>query len=396
MLNYIEEQRLKVLTNNSVEFSLIEPTATGLKKSILDATFLVRKHLKNTLLHDYSQQKQGEKSTIKSYLLNEKSLIESKASLYRPKTKKGDPRIWFKNLTKYAKPNDILAIIVFSDELYIINITQIDVESIVRDKITGPILDLINEFNSKSIFIAMELLDKLRIIARSGYVKSIMPDRADTSIGRTLESLLGVAINSSQNPDYKGIELKSYRFKKKGSSTRHNLFAKVPNWQLSKFKSSREILENFGYSRSDEFKLYCTVSTKKRNAQGLCLVLDFEDDQLFENSDKLEIGNFVLWLMEDLRRKLLEKHNETFWVEAKSKIDAGEEYFQFTKVTHTRKPIKTQFDLLLSQGYITVDHLIKRNKTGKVSEKGPLFKINPAALELLFPPSKHYDLLVSK
>jgi hypothetical protein len=69
---------------------------------------------------------------------------------------------------------------------------------------------------------------------------------------------------------------------------------------------------------------------------------------------------------------------------------AGHEHFELKSVMHTRKPILSQFDILLDQGEITMDHLIKRNARGRVSEKGLLFKINAASLGLLFPPStKH-------
>jgi hypothetical protein len=81
---------------------------------------------------------------------------------------------------------------------------------------------------------------------------------ADTAVGRTLEAALGIQINSSKKPDYKGIELKSFRNKR---DNRKNLFAQVPDWELSKFKSSAEILDAFGYQRQQDFKLYCTVST---------------------------------------------------------------------------------------------------------------------------------------
>ena len=69
--------------------------------------------------------------------------------------------------------------------------------------------------------------------------------------------------------------------------------------------------------------------------------------------------------------------------------------FQYKQVEHTRKPIVSQFDILLEQGVITLDHLIKRNSKGKVDEKGPLFKIKPNSLDLLFPLSNIYSLLDS-
>jgi hypothetical protein len=49
--------------------------------------------------------------------------------------------------------------------------------------------------------------------------------------------------------------------------------------------------------------------------------------------------------------------------------------------------------LLIDQGIITLDHLIKRNSKGRVVEKGPLFKIKPKGIELLFPPSERYSLI---
>ncbi|WP_262496532.1 MvaI/BcnI restriction endonuclease family protein [Confluentibacter flavum] len=64
-----------------------------------------------------------------------------------------------------------------------------------------------------------------------------------------------------------------------------------------------------------------------------------------------------------------------------------------TNVEHTKKPIKSQFNILIDQGIITLDHLIKRTSKGKVVEKGSLFKIKPKGLDLLFPPSEKYDLI---
>jgi hypothetical protein len=228
----------------------------------------------------------------------------------------------------------------------------------------------------------------LRKIASLGPIPSMVA--ADTSVGRTLESVLGIQINSSKHPDYKGIELKSFRSSR---TNRKNLFAQVPDWNLSKFKSSTEILEAFGYKRNHDFKLYCTVSAITRNSQGLSLRLDSDIKQIIESSDKPEIGDVVVWTLEKLHERLQEKHRETFWVEAKSLIINGKEHFKYIFVEHTKRPILSQFDLLLDQGIITLDHLIKRNETGKVVEKGPLFKIKPNGLDLLFPPSEKYNLV---
>ena len=355
----------------------------------MDATGSVRSFLKSKNIHDFEIQKQGQENKVfvNSVLLGTGETVNSVASLYRPNTKKGDPRIWFKGLGSYAKANDILGIIEFENVLYVLNITQLDLETLLSSVNINPVKELVNEIKQISNEVADELLILLNKIAAQGLVPAML--NADTAIGRTLETLLGIDINSSKKPDYKGIELKSYRDKR---GNRKNLFAQVPDWNLSKFKSSAEILNNFGYNRGDDFKLYCTVSSLVRNSQGLMLKMDGKVNQLLENSEKNNIGDFIVWRLETLHKRMLEKHNETFWIAADSKTIDGKEYFQYKKVEHTKKPIVSQFDILLEQGIITLDHLIKRKSTGSVVEKGPIFKIKPNSLGLLFPPSRSYTL----
>ena len=389
-LTKVEIERLKLLTEKSVEVTLIEPTKTGLEKSIMDATGSVRAYLKDKGIHDYELQNQGQESKIQinSYLITPDGLMQSVASLYRPNTKKGDPRIWFKGLGSYAKANDILGIISYDNALYVVNVTKLDFERLINGLANNPLKELVNEISSLSREVADELLMLLRKISLKGAVPAML--QADTAVGRTLETLLGIDINSSKQPDYKGIELKSFRDKK---GNRKNLFTQVPDWSTSKFKSSAEILNEFGYRRGDDFKLYCTVSAIVRNSQGLKLKLDTDVRQLIENSDKATVGDFVVWGLETLHKRLLEKHNETFWVATDTLIVDNKEHFIYKSVEHTKKPIVSQFDILLEQGIITLDHLIKRTPVGKVVEKGPIFKIKPNALSMLFPPSQTYNLL---
>ncbi len=385
----IEKERIKVLTEKSISFSLIEPTRTGLEKSIMDATAPVRLYLYDQGLHNFQEQEQGveHKHIVDAYLIENDSLVKTSASLYRPQTKKGDPRIWFSRLHKYANPNDILGIISFEGKLYVVNITRMDIASLLEERKKNPFEELVYTIYKSQSSVSEELLMKLKVIAKKGAIPASV--YGDTAIGRVLESELGIEINSSKKPDYKGIELKSFREKR---GNRKTLFAQVPNWELSKFKSSAEILDNFGYYRGNDFKLYCTISTKSRNSQGLIFKMDDTLEWLVENSDRKIINDFAVWTLKKLHERLLEKHNETFWIAAKSEIFNGFEYFSFTQAEHTKKPILSQFDIMLDQGVITMDHLIKRNDKGNVVEKGPLFKIKSNSLDMLFPPSQLYDL----
>lgn len=336
----------------------------------MDATGSVRSYLKSEGIHDYELQKQGTESKIiiPAIIHTGFKTIKSRASLCRTSTKNGDPPIWFYSLTKGAGPNDIIAITYYNDSFQVFNLTTLDVRELINSLIQNPFQDLINAINTTENEVAFELLAMLRKIANAGLIPSMVD--ADTSVGRTLETALGIDINSSKKPDYKGIELKSFR---NSRTNRKNLFAQVPDWTLSKFKSSAEILDNFGYEREENFKLYCTVSAITRNSQGLNLRIDSDIKQLIENSGKPEVGDFIVWTLDKLHHRLKEKHKETFWVEAESTRINDREYFQYKLVEHTKKPITSQFDLLIDQGIITVDHLIKRNSKGKVVEKGPLF-----------------------
>lgn len=235
--------------------------------------------------------------------------------------------------------------------------------------------------------IAIELLNKLKLISKKGYIKSKV--NSDTGIGRTIESLLGIEMNSSKAPDYKGIELKSFR---DARNNRKGLFGKTPNWSLSKFKSRIEILDAFGYWEKGVFRLYNTMRGTGRNAQGLILRIEDKKDWLVENSDRPEIGDFLVWELETLRKALLKKHKETFWIKADSKVEDDNEYFHFIEVEHTRNPMVDKFEILVETGAITMDYPIKRMPNGKVIDKGCNFKLNANCLDLLFPPSESYDL----
>ena len=136
--------------------------------------------------------------------------------------------------------------------------------------------------------------------------------------------------------------------------------------------------------------MYCTLSTQKENSQGLSFIYDQTKDELQEWHNKTEL--VAVWPGSLLRKRLKEKHAETFWVQATSEVIDGVEYFQLISVTHTRSPIATQLMPLIQSGVITMDHLIKRNAKGRVSEKGPLFKMNKSDLELLFPAPTTYTL----
>ena len=114
--------------------------------------------------------------------------------------------------------------------------------------------------------------------------------------------------------------------------------------------------------------------------------------KLIENSNNSNIGDFAVWELKKLHNRLETKHKETFWIKSANSFNEGIEYFDYKSINHTRRPIASQFDLLIGQGDITMDHLIKIKSNNQVSEKGPLFKIKKNNINLLFPSTIEYNL----
>lgn len=125
----VDQQRIQILNENHILFTTIEPTKTGLTKFIMDATSSVREFLKIHQIHNYDIQNHGpenKKKKLATYILeNEERNLE--ISLYRANNR-GDARIWLSQLDKVAEPNDIITIIFKNEKIYVINITQLEIE----------------------------------------------------------------------------------------------------------------------------------------------------------------------------------------------------------------------------------------------------------------------------
>lgn len=389
------DANIKSLVKLGIEFSVFEPTRTGLNKAIIDATQQVRTHFELTAFHLYNLQFQGQnyKKIKAAKLLTPSQEIDSQVSLYRPVTKKGDPRMWFRFLPEFADAGDQIAIVIYKDIAYLLNLSLIDITLILEEK-TGLIYDFLQRCQQEDNLIANELLDKLRALAKKPIKATHV---GDTAVGMTIEHALGIEANSSKLPDYRGIELKAGR----GTKNRSTLFAQVADWDISPCKRSADILDKFGYYRDEDLRLYCTVNTQRPNSQGLVFKYDEGHDELQEWSgvvkndgagfNRLEL--VAVWPGSLLRKRLKEKHTETFWIEVESELIDGHEYFNLKSVTHTKAPILSQLMPLLANGTITMDHLIKKKgDNGRVSEKGPLFKMDKKNLNLLFPDPVKYKL----
>ena len=384
------EDVLPFFSNKGIDVALLVPTDTGMDKSIMDATTPIRQFLLRNKIHDYDIQEQGPDNKVlyPAFFVTADGVIETTTSLYRPVTKNGDPRIWFKGLKQYCNPKNLLGIVSNGKALFIFNLSNpAIINAIQSDGIAAKILDDIADITNA---VADELLTKLKIIHGMGFVDTVT--RGDTGIGMTLERLLGIPPNADKTPDYKGIEIKATR-KRIGRQNRVNLFSQVPNWEKSKL-TAQEILDTYGYMKDGRKQLYVTVNATSPNPQGLFFYVDENVDTLFNKSRQTGTGvinDVALWELEALRDRLNEKHHETFWVKAANRTESDIEQFRFDSVVHTRKPNAHLLGALLDQSIITMDYTLSQKET-RVRDHGYLFKIKPENVELLFPNPLYHEL----
>jgi len=384
--NSLERKNIKFLVNKGIKFANIQITETGYAKSILDATEPVRLYFEQSGYHFYDRQPQGmgNKKVKKAIILTQCERIETKVSLYRPTTKKGDPRLWVYGLKDHIYPNEIFSITINEGLMYVIIISSVDILKAYKSKIETPLRDLINLISEKESETSTELL---------GLIRKRMSDwtevevNADTGVGRTVESLLGIPMNDLPVPDYKGIELKSHSGIYVKTSS---LFTKAPEWDISRVKSGKELAEKYGYmdDSCNHKTLQVTINAIMPNPQNLKLDVNYVKDILETNeyawrgSDFTKKKDVMAWRLETLHKSLLAKHKETFWIDASIKEKKNHRYFKVNYIDYTRNPSTSMFDTLIEQGGIRVDTMVCRPSGNGDTYS---FKIKRNSIPLLFP-----------
>lgn len=378
------------ILGSGFDVGFLVPTETAMIKSIMDAHGSFRAFLKRNEIHDYENQSKGVIRKINAQYISNGEVLIKTISLYRPETKNGDPRIWIYGLKDLAKACNLLAFIYSSQELFIVNCSNsVDLTVALDEIIPKPFLEINN--------VAEELLGKLRSISDMGFIPNLRS--GDTGVGMTLETHLGIEANSSKAPDYKGIEIKAARITQgKKQRSKNQLFSKVPNWKLSPIGSSLELISKRGYiDKSNLRALRHTVDGLKPNSLGLFLDIDYANDylcQMFKGTSPEEVNPIhdTTWVVSDLKKALLQKHRETFWVKAHHNGDRENEKFHYVEVEHTVNPFVDKLETLIETGLITLDYTLHIKSTGKVRDHGYLFKLKENSMEALFPKPVKHDL----
>lgn len=375
-----------------IDASYLVPTATGLDKSILDCIAPVRSYLRREGIHDFDQQSQGPAHKVKlpAKLVLADRLVDTTASLYRPNTKQGDPRIWFSGLADYARAGNLLVLIAFEGTLCVVNSSLTEVWRSL-EQVGSPLRSIVDGKGAQRSGPAEELLAKLKRVSARGFIRTVRA--GDTGVGATLEHALGIRANTHKGPDYQGIEIKASRRRSTGSArNRVSLFSQVPDWGSSRYKNGDELLKAHGYVRDGRRQLYCTVGTTP-NSQGLYHSVDVSAGKLLHLCSRDGATEKVcLWSLETLRERLKGKHRETFWVKARARGTAEAEEFHYVEVEHTRLPLLGNLEPMLEAGQITFDYTLSAKPNGGSRDHGYLFKVWPEEFDLLFPPGRKYSL----
>ena len=388
--NEFEISNFSLISNLGIRYTTFQTYWTSLDKGYFDAIAPMRTYFVEEGIHDYASQGQGQinKEYREAYLLTDNLMIPAKASLYRPTTKNGDPRIWFSCLHKYTNPDDIFALFHIGSELFIINVTQTNVVECFNSQSSNPVKDVLSSLHNQTMEVSQELLARFVELYDNGhwYLSEVQDD---TGIGRAVETLLGIPMNSSRDADYHGIELKSKRLQR--SSGKNGLFSQIPDWEHSHYRNGNEIVQRYGYMRGDSKTLQVTVQANRPNAQALLLDITRNDEvlEMLAHPENSPVDHIVEWQLMTLHERLRTKHHETFWVSVDNQIIDGQEHFRYSYIEHTRNPNIAEFDNLIMQQFISLELLLNRP-----SGRGDTwnFKIKDRAMPLLFPESLLYKL----
>ncbi len=293
--------------------------------------------------------------------------------------------MWIYGLGDFSGGNEIHILFKHDNALCSVNITRTDIEKCFNSSMITPLQEIIKTIHKENSIVSEELLARFRSVKDQWFESEVV---ADTGIGRTIESFLGISMNSDKTPDYKGIELKSYRDKR--SSKKNVLFTQTPDWDISALKSGRQIVEKYGYYTEDGKKTYQnTVQCTPPNSQFLFLNVNQPDERLELQALQKRLEDVAAWRLMKLHQRLLTKHHETFWIEVENEKADGKEYFRYKQIEHTKNPNVGQFDMLIEQNIITVDLLLCR-PSGHGDTYS--FKIKKKGMPLLFPESTIYVL----
>lgn len=377
---------------NSNDYTVIRLTQTMLNKSIIDANGFLRTLLLDNNLLDF--EKLTDKVYLTANLVLDDQKYQVKISFYKA-NKRGDERFWIYGLGEFIRSskinlNDLIYITINNQkELTLFNVTHSIPQNSAIIQLFGQ--DKIEDSLSR-------LIPQIRNIAQQGYHSNSKGAGkiAAKDAGDTLESLLGIKTNNSQEADFEGIiELKS-----KSAKTLDTLFTLRPSFEgtpIAEFESNDRsrvsaFARLYGYNSDKHLgykSLYITIGSEAnpQNNQGFYLEVN-DRDNIVELRKKENKKNILaaFWTFKELEEELHKKHPATLWVKVESKMDGEVGKFKYIEAELTRSPQFMTFLSLIKSGAITYDWRGYTTPSGKYTGKnhGNAWRIKNKQRSLLF------------
>lgn len=241
-----------------------------------------------------------------------------------------------------------------------------------------------------------EILSLFKKINNMGYVKNVK--NGFEGSGYTFEKLIGKEEDHESKPDYKNIEIKTTRLKRKKEITLINITPDISN-KDNEFPME-EILKKIGYpdkSNKKYKKINSFIFGDKWNYIGLYtykrikLDVNYEDKKIYinafeYNNEEIKIG--ASWSFNFIKKRVEKKLKNLALINVDTKRINGEEYSYYKNI-ELYKIISTDLFIdLIKEGIIIVElraNIIKEGVyKGKIKSRGANFIIDYKNIEKLY------------
>jgi len=223
------------------------------------------------------------------------------------------------------------------------------------------------------------LTDKLRRLWRREFLP--IHGAGSGRYGLTLEYYLSIPQNSSKEPDFMGIELKT----KHGNSLQ-TLFSRVPSRYLA-CTDKKQLVKEFGYfdGKRKRRSLYTSFNN---TPDSLGFYLTEKPNRLVVNKKQLEILEYDDSVLEEA---ILSKHNETAFLSVSTKrLKNGKMGCRFDKLLYCKTPSLQRFMRMARNGNVYLNFTLSEKK-GVIRDHGFLWRVHQDSLSKMYTDSMIID-----
>jgi hypothetical protein len=199
--------------------------------------------------------------------------------------------------------------------------------------------------------------------------------------GLAIEKALGIPANSSKEPDFMGIELKT----KSNTRGLQTLFSRTPSRYLPENDKKKFFDQHCHFEiKNNRRALYTSFSTKP-DSFGFFLQLDNQVVRVMNQEQAV-----LEYDVERLEEALISKHAQTAFLSVLPSGAKGSETCELLGATYCKQPSIIRFLRLLETGAVYLDLMMSETSGGQIKDHGFLWRIHWDCLDRLY---LHTELL---